>query len=251
MRGILINNYLKNINIIIIISAIFFLKMHCIAKPNIHYIGYAYDINSNELLYTEDYNEYTLNGQHGATAVYRDIDNQIIAKKEINYSTNKSAPDLNFINEQTGVIASVNINEQVNISYRASFSRRLKKNSFPVINNLVVDSGFHYFIKQFWPELMLNKKLSVNYVSPSKLGIIPLVIKLHQEEVWERPNTVVFIVKPASFILQLFVPPIFLRYDINSQQLLSFQGISNIKFKSGKKHVRLEIDYNVADKVKI
>ena len=133
MNFFLSNKYLKNKTILIIILSIFFFKMECIATPHLHYIGYAYDINSNELLYTDEYKEFNLDDQHGATAIYRDIDNKIIAKKEINYTNNKSAPDLNFINEQTGVIASVNIRDQVNISYRASFSSRLKKISLPPI----------------------------------------------------------------------------------------------------------------------
>tara|TARA_A100001015_G_scaffold316162_1_gene429754 strand:- start:1775 stop:2500 length:726 start_codon:yes stop_codon:yes gene_type:complete len=229
---------------------IFLIIFHlsCTAKPLIHYIGSAYESRSDIFLYSEEYKEFESNRVLHAKSTYLNINNKIIAEKNIKYLNSLAAPNFTFSNHLTGVNASVKVTDSVNISYRSSFASKTKSVTLPKLKNLVVDSGFHYFIQDHWDSLLNKNSVVINYVSPSRLGIMPLVIKFHSKIKTNTQTIIVYKIESTSFILRFFVSPIYLHYDINSRRLLRFEGISNIKLKSGAKHVRLNFNYDILER---
>ena len=63
-----------------------------------------------------------------------------------------------------------------------------------------------------------------------------------ERSVWNGKDTVLFYIEPKNIFLKLFADPIILRYDYETKDMISFEGVSNIKFPSGSKHIYLEVD---------
>ena len=62
-------------------------------------------------------------------------------------------------------------------------------------------------------------------------------------ELWEDKETVIFLLELRNPFLRLFLDDIALRYEIGSRQLLTYEGLSNIKFLSGAKRVYMTISH--------
>lgn len=94
----------------------------------IHYIGSAYDLKNNTLIYTDEYKEYlTDNLQLAAMVVYRYPNGDIIATKNIVYSDNFSSPSFSFSNQITGVLASILVStSNINIGIDNHLIQQLK-----------------------------------------------------------------------------------------------------------------------------
>ncbi|RAP29517.1 hypothetical protein DID78_03485 [Candidatus Marinamargulisbacteria bacterium SCGC AG-343-D04] len=209
----------------------------------VHYVGKAYDIKTKEFLYKEEYKEFKDGGDLKATSVYTNKKNDIIARKELIYKQNFQAPCLEFYNEVTGVIASVNVGENMEIAYRSSFSKSFKRSQQLVSDYTVVDSGLHYYIVKHWDALLSGKETPVRYVSPSKRRDFLLSVKKNRIEEWRGRETVLFKVQPQSFFLRLFLKPIMIRYELKQKRLITYQGISNIKLSKKINKIYMELEY--------
>ena len=186
------------------------------------------DLKTNDFLYEDHYHEYLIDNSLHASVSYKK-DDLLIASKEVSFDTTPSAPSFKFINHQTGVIASVNVASDVTIYYRPSFNKPYKTKTIPLTSHTVIDAGFHYYVLNHWDALDQNELIPVDYVAPSKQRTFSLQMKKIKEDIWNGKQTHVFHIESTSFIARLFIKPILLRYDSHTQQLLYFQGISNIK----------------------
>lgn len=215
----------------------------------IHYIGSAYDLKNNTLIYTDEYKEYlTDNLQLAAKVVYRYPNGDIIATKNIVYSDNFSSPSFSFSNQITGVLASILVStSNINIRYRESFDSEFKTKTTSFQEDMVIDAGFHYFIIQNWDKLIRGKAVPIKYVSPSKQSVFSLQAKKIRSEPWKNKETTLFLLEIRNPILRLFVDNIILRYETNSRRLLTYEGLSNIKLLSGAKRVYMTISHRKGD----
>jgi hypothetical protein len=238
---------LKTRYIILLFNAILYVTIpFAQTDPLIHYTGSAYDLKNNGLLYTDEYKEYITDaGELAATATYRYPNGDIIATKNIIYTHHRSSPSFTFSNHITGVIASVSANTSaITIAYRPSFESIFKIKTIPFPKHTVIDAGFYYFIIQSWDELMKGNAIPIHYVSPSKQSVFSLQVRKIRSERWKNRDTVLFKLDVKNLIIRLFVDHITLRYDANTQQLLTYEGLSNIKLMSGEHRIYMTISHH-------
>jgi hypothetical protein len=186
-------------------------------------IGEAYDPQEGELLYSEHH--YCDASWITCRIVYRDLAQNPIAYKDVDYSSNSMAPSLRF--------SDTRFDGEFTVLDRAES------------DGVVVDAGFDNFMRSRWLELsegslvdfqlqLLGRDKPLKMIAQSSLSTDCDMEKLCIE------------VALSSWVLRMLVQPIQLTYDRESRRLMNYRGISNLPDNQGKPR-DVEIFYQYQD----
>jgi hypothetical protein len=220
---------------------------------NKNFIGYAYDIKTNNLLYTE---HHTYQTAYIHQVNYREADGELFATKKINYQKSYYAPDISQENKRNGEkISSKRNGDNISIRYQENSKSQLKQDSIDFSPKLIIDAGFDHFITQNWQALNSGKKTTIDYLIPSSLDPYELSIK---KEVCKNENRYCFSISASNFFISLFSSELLLTYSTDASKsigtdsnkevikLESFQGRSNICDSEGN-YQDVKITYKYAE----
>jgi len=212
-------------------------------------IGYAYDKQTGNLIYSETHREVMENGRLvGDTVIYRDADGNVFAEKYINFRKNLVMPDFHLVNADNGHVEGARASdEQFKIHFRAPSDTGIRQASVMAPSNGIVDAGFDRFIEQHWDALVSGKTLEREFLIPSQLEFYTFEI----EKGRERPaGEYVFKLHIKSGFLKLFVSPVLVHYDARTRQLLRYEGISNIRNEDGE-NFEVRIEFPASNRMRV
>ena len=204
-------------------------------------VGYAYDVDTDELIYSENHLETFTNGSIISDKVtYRDAEGNIIAEKDVDYTDSIVMPDFNLKNHATGhtEIASKRDTE-LQVVFTPNEATEADSKTIPLPEQGIIDAGFDRYIIQNWSELIEGKQLVQKMLIPSLKQFIEF--RIYQKEVNEESNKRVLKVDPKSVFIRLLADPLVLEYDFDEPRLLSYLGKSNMRDAKGDNlQVRIE-----------
>jgi hypothetical protein len=223
------------------------------------FIGYAYDIETQELLYTEHHN-YLNDVLHEVQ--YKEINNELFATKSIDYTHSYFAPNFTQHNLRNG--EKINIkrkskqSDETNIRYLIQYQEnaeeKQQQDSISYSSKLIIDAGFDHFIAKHWQALIDGQEITIDYLIPSLLDYYELTIKEETCQVNPQNKTdtlmsdqYCFSISASSFFIGLFSSQLQLTYTKHSNiedseiknndkekiRLINFQGRSNISDSKG------------------
>jgi hypothetical protein len=219
-------------------------------------IGMVRDVESGELLYCEyhvfDKSENSQQVNKKTNVEYRAFDQTLIATKSVDYSPGLVRPnvvqnDLRHNELRSSLDSSLNSEiittayekkSAINVSYRKPNSEEIASITIELEDMLVIDAGFDEAVKEYWYTLTRGEKLIINFLSPLHLRTIKLTVKQSNtdncyKEAYDRETQACFLIRPANMVLNLFVKPLSLTYDLASKRLLRFKGDVNITDAQG------------------
>lgn len=199
-----------------------------LASKNERINGYAYDIVTGELRYTEEH-VFDEGKQH--RVFYREADGKQFAEKLLDYSSGWLTPQVLQINNRLGEKIEVVALDSENLKgmYRASQDSKEKVKTVRLDNRLVVDAGFNYFIKHQWHRLITGERIEFDYLVPTRLSKVRLAAsKIGCEAIYTC-----FKITAANRLLAMVIKPIRLVYLTDVKQLYEFEGRSNIASADG------------------
>ena len=222
---------------------LFFVLQGQVAGANTHqsldqfsFVGTAYAIekenNPESILYTEhhrifknDMGEYVM-----GTVEYRNAEGELIAVKELSFSSRQTLPELRFDDLRTS-----NAFETKNELVEKSSTVRLvtQEASSIEISNVeidkpsrsVVDAGFDLFVLNSWEALLKGEKVRLDFLALTRASFYGFYLK-KQKLVGDQ---VIIELKPSSFFLNMLMDPIVLTYDLKTKRLMRFEGLTNIE----------------------
>ena len=222
------------------------------------FVGYAYDIGTNKLVYTE---HHTYINTLFHEVHYKETNGEIFATKKIDYKHSYFAPDFVQENSRNGEKIDIKRRSQrddentikYRIQYQENSKERLEKETIRYSSRLIIDAGFDHFIPQNWQALNDGKELTIDYLIPSLQDYYELTIKketcsaknnskLQDQRSSEFESEHCFSISASSFFIGLFSSQLELTYgkkkdsegnDRNNIKLVSFQGRSNISDSEG------------------
>jgi hypothetical protein len=227
-----------------------------INQPN--FVGYAYDLETNKLVYTEHHN-YISPLLHEVR--YKETSGEIFATKEIDYKHSYFAPDFIQNNSRNGEEIDIKRKSQndgkngieYRIQYQENSKESLEKETISHSPRLIIDAGFDHFIPKNWQTLNEGKELTIDYLIPSRQDYYELTIK--KETCKTKKNSKpknqpysrfesehCFSISASSFFIGLFSSQLELTYgkkkdsegnNRNNIKLIGFQGRSNISDSEG------------------
>ena len=189
-------------------------------------IGEAYDIKNKTLLYRE-YHYYGDDKLH--RVVYRGLNEQVIAEKQLRYDGLATEPSLEQNNTLCGEyikVSSADQDSRLNIIYQADYKARQKQKQIKRSEELVIDAGFNQYVQSRWGQLTAGKTLTFQYLVPSRLR--SYAFTLRAVDCPGAGGLQCFIIAPDVWYLNLVVDPIQLKYNKETRQLVAFTGLGNI-----------------------
>ena len=232
-------------------------------------IGRVRSVAEGELLYCEyhifDKNDDVQPSIKKTNVEYRAPDQTLIATKSVDYTPGLLRPDVvqndlrhnelrSSLDSSSKIqaIAKDSVRKSViDVSYRQPNSEELASRLVSSEDMLVIDAGFDEAVKEYWYDLMRGKKLIINFLSPRLLRAIKLTVRRSNsdscyQEVYDKKTQVCFLISPSNIVLNLFVKPLSLTYELASRRLLRFKGDVNITDDQGDTQNAI-IDYYYAD----
>lgn len=225
------------------------------AQKSTDFIGYAYNLNNEQLLYTEHHN-YLSRYEH--QVIYREANGKIFATKNLNYSQSYLSPDFVQENLRNGEkITSEKIDQEVEVKYKQNTISGIKKRRLNFTPNLVIDAGFDHFINQHWQSLIQGQEMKIDYLIPARTEYYQLTVEYidcegkgsnPKKKENPMPSHYCFSVSATNFFIALFSSELKLSYEVSDEgiRLSSFQGRSNICDKDGS-YQDVKIFYHYPD----
>lgn len=205
-------------------------------------VGYAYDIDTGELLYSESHYETFLDGRIVSDKVtYRDAAGKVFAEKEVDYSGSPVMPDFNLQNFATGhqEIAS-KLKSEVRVAFTPNEESSLKSETIPLPEQGIIDAGFDRFIVAHWQELVEGKQMVRKMLIPSLKKFIDF--RIYQSQVDSASGKRKLTVEPNSALIRFLADPLLLEYELDQPRLLSYKGKSNMRDRKGD-NLQVRIDF--------
>ena len=187
------------------------------AVPDV--VGEARDPDTGNTLYLEQY--YCSDNGLSCSVFYLRPNEELIASKELDYSASSKAPALTF--------RDFRLDREVIIDQPDT--------------DAVVDAGFDNFVRLQWQELAEGEEVRFPFRMVGRDD--PIRMRAAREARCEDGKLCLQI-RLDSWLLGSLVDPIHLEYDADSQRLLRFEGISNLKSDQGRSQ-KVEIRYRYPD----
>ncbi len=192
----------------------------------------AYDAEGEHLLYEEFHNNLSRDGH---TVRYAAPSGELIAEKNLDYSTRGYQPSFTLTNNITGEVLKVNTEAQaltlelLEIEQGAQPTKKSRTLTLDVNAALVVDAGFVNYLTSHWETLSAGETLSFNFLLPDHLKAYPL----RAFEVACEDNSLCVRITLKNRLFAFFSSDIHLEFDRQTQRLLRYRGRSNIALNDG------------------
>lgn len=194
-------------------------------------VGYAYDIDTGQLLYTENHRETMRGDQVVADRVtYRDPSGEPFAEKVVHYGDWPTMPDFRLQNFETGHIEGAERRaEGIEVAFRELRNQELHREVLDTLQQGVIDAGFDRFVETNWEALTRGEPLVRSFLVPGRLDYYQFrIVKVAGGEA-----EVKFAMEPDSMLIRLFAPRVLVTYALPGRRLLRYEGISNLRDAAG------------------
>ncbi len=213
-------------------------------------IGYAYDKETNKLVYSESHHEeYADDLILKSHVIYKDSSEIIIAKKTVDFNNNRYIPEFSLKNSETG---HKEITRFIQSKYEVIFSRMHAEPEKTARLNIpedgISDAGFDNFIIKHWDELIAGEIFRREFLIPSMMDFIKF--RIYQDKVVNEngQSLRVINIEPDSFLIRAFAGTTKLFYDGETPKLRKFDGVSNMRDGNGD-NFKVKIRYEELKKL--
>lgn len=192
--------------------------------------GLAYDRKSGDFLYTEEH-EQSWDGARlvSGRVTYRAPDGRVMATKTLDFANGAAKPTFRMDDVRDGYVEGVTVGaSQIEIFQRDKSASELERATLATPAELVVDAGFNYYLREHWDALARGETLVFDFAAPTRLDTFRFQARrTGTKTVGGRPAMAVA-VELATPLVRWLLDPISLAYDLETHELLEWEGISNI-----------------------
>lgn len=203
-----------------------------------NYYGDAFDQNTGQKVYSDNHSEFVQNGKHISSNIeYKDSTGKVIGRKTISFAKNTTLPDFKLEDLRDGYIEGAEFKDgKYKLYFRKNSSEPLQEKILDVSGKSVSDGGFDQFVKENWDSLSSGKKLKFRFYAPSQLDSFKFAAEKVKNVDYEGRPSMVVKMEMDNLLLNIFIPPIFITYDLETKRILFYEGISNVNNAQGKSY---------------
>lgn len=198
-------------------------------EVSVRVVGAAFDLDSTAPLYTETHCVSDNALTHDV--LYRDMEQELIAHKVLNYSSGPLTPSFvqhNFYSQE--VIAVELRQDQLIMTVKAAGNPEPQEFLFPVSQAsmpIVIDAGFDNFVTQNWNALVGGQSKQFQFPFAARESLVDLRVKAARCS-YSNETDQCFILRLDNWLIGRLVSSIELGYDPVLKRLTRFRGLSNI-----------------------
>lgn len=200
-----------------------------------NYTGYAYGEGSDKLLYTEEFTDKFMDGQHVETLTdYFNPDHEKIAHRLLDFRKSKYAPDFTTEDLRSGYLEGSELTEKgIRLFNRKSKTSKVEEKTLSIPQPIVVDGGFNQFIKANWSAIEKGETITFHFAIPARLDYFTL----RASKVEATGNEMKVRVEPDKALIRFLASPIVVRYAKDTRRIMTYEGQSNISDENGKNFI--------------
>ncbi len=205
------------------------------ASDTTEFTGKAYDPDSGDLLYTEEHRLERVDGvPQRETVRYVTPEGDELAQKDMTYwEPARPAYRLTVIDpERTETVEP----ETDGVSVESVESGFL---DWSDEENYVIDGGFHYFILDHFDTLLDGDSVEFQFLAPTRTRWLGLRLR----PIEQADGQLLLELNVRNRLLSLVISDIELTYDIETQRLLRYAGLTNLP-KPGGGNYSANIEYS-------
>lgn len=203
------------------------------------YIGTAVDLKTGKLIYTEEHEAlYTNDVNVSSVITYRDVQRNIIGKKEIFFDGSSPAAKFRREDFRYGTMEAAEVvGDAVKLVNKIDASTGVKEELLKIPEPLALDAGLNNMVRNNWEQLRQNNNVSFNLGVPSQLDYFEFRLVKDREELFVGRRTMVVRFESDHWFIRLFVDPVIVWYDVETRRAVKYEGISNLYDEKGKSYV--------------
>ncbi len=211
-------------------------------------IGQAFDLNSDELLYSETH--CVDPSGDSRLVIYRDDNEALIARKRVDYRSGRTTPSFVQHNLYSNQMIKVDLDDAGLLTMKivdADKGEPIKvKSTAPTdVLPVVIDAGFDEFVRAHWDELVDGGKKTFLFPFAARSSLVELRIRPAQCS-YQSESDQCFKLELSNWLFRMLASPIELGYDADTRRLTRYRGISNIGDGSGGGQ-EVDIQYRYQD----
>ena len=205
------------------------------------YVGYAYDLETGELIY-EEHHAQTANGDTVMLKTdYRSADGDRFAYRTVEFPEPMSTrPVFELTDERIAYTEGVRRDGGDLVVYKSE-DGETERERLPEKESkdrpLVIDAGFDRLIQRQWEDLHDGEFVRFDFLNCDRLSTIALRLSLEDQRNTEAGKVSDFVMEPNNWFIRMLVDPIRITYLANERSLLEYRGISNIRQPGGSNYV--------------
>lgn len=210
-----------------------------------NYSGSAFDLNNGKFLYKEYHEErYSEKKISESITDYRNQQNILLSRRVMIFKDDLTKPKFELKDFRSGYIEGSEVlsNNEVKVYTRKNKDSELEEKVLTPEEPFVIDGGLTYFFIKNWNRLMNNETVEFNFIAPAKLDYFRFRVSKNSIINIGGRRGLQLKLEINSFILRPFVDPIYITYDLETQKILNYKGISNVNNDQGKSYY-VQIDY--------
>lgn len=198
------------------------------------FTGTAYDLDSGDLLYTEEHRLERADGvPQRETVRYLTPDGDELARKDMTYwEPARPAYRLTVVDPERTETVEPDADGVSVDSVESGFL------NWSDDDNYVIDGGFHYFILDHFDTLLEGNSVEFQFLAPTRTRWLGLRLR----PVEQADGQLKLELNVRNRLLSLVISDIELTYDIDSRRLLRYAGLTNLP-KPGGGNYSAAIDY--------
>jgi len=199
----------------------------------IHYVEAKASASDGHLMYTESHWIYSDGGNPARLVLYRCPDGKPFARKTLHDDGSAQAPNFELDDGRTGYQEGVRkAGGKREVFVRDSKNAKDRTATLNTSPMPVIDAGFDTYIRAHW-DTMSKDGDTLPFLVPSRLGTLSFRVKRQADTQIEGHAARQYRLSLDSMI-GFALPHLDVAYDAKTHELLSFDGIANIRSSSGK-----------------
>lgn len=205
-------------------------------------VGLATDPDSQQPLYCE-YHYLSVEENNQVLVEYRDLEQNLIASKQLRYSDNLLQPEVLQQDFRHGERREISFGQdpaqgEIEVVYLKPKSDQPKQVNLILGDNLVIDAGFDAAIRSQWRQLLAGEIIAMDFLSPVHLRTFNLSVRFVDAEdcsvrLAKPDDELCFMIRPTNAFMNLIAKPLWLVYEKATQRLLTYEGSVNLTTLEG------------------
>lgn len=224
----------KNIRRLVATLTLALVCVPALADRTARFYGYAFDLESDEYLYTEVHEQVLVDEKWVRGDIkYYAPDGEKWGEKSLDFSDNVFIPVYDY---QLPALeyreAILSVGDQIKFLKKSDGKTRTDqvRNKPPI----AADSGFHNFLVKHFDQLLAGETVAFTFIAVGHLDTFKFRARRIEDGEFDGKPVVRFKVEPNS-LLRLIAPELIVSYDAEKKHLKEYRGPSNvINPKTGK-----------------
>lgn len=206
--------------------------------------GYASDPETNQLVYTEQHRIVEDRGKPVSHRVqYFLPDGTEFARKELSYLRDPYAPQFHFRDERADYVEGGGPTDAGYEVHHIKEDGEKKSKLLETVNFRVADTGFNGYMRDHMALILKGNVLRFHLAVPGRLNQYEFQVKVKSYLKSLGRRAVELEVAPTNMLLRTLAAPLLLHYDMETRELLVWEGSTNIINPATGKRDRLRVEF--------